>query len=103
MDGLSIGRIVHFVPQARALSAQHLHGDGVEPCQAAMVVQVWPKEFGDAPGVNLIVFRDGSNDNYHDGLGGEHTTWQTSVGEGSADGAPFTFHEPRVCTRQKAV
>lgn len=41
----SIGRIVHY----------HSQQDG--PCQAAAVVKVWSPET-----VNLVVFRDGSND-----------------------------------------
>ena len=96
MDGLIIGRIVHYRPR--------LFDGGPttpQPCQAAIVVQVWPNEFQiapdspeRAPGVNLVVLRDGSNDNYHDGKGDMLTSWETSIGEGQGANQ---FHDPRAC------
>lgn len=79
------GRIVHF--KARPDSA----------CQAAIVVRAW----GSTPdsAVNLQVFRDGSNDLRHDGIGGDLTTWVTSAGfapSGSAEdqGTGRRWHWP---------
>jgi len=50
MDGLTEGRIVHYVLN----NGEH---------RPAIVVRVWPDEFGPGvPGVNLCVFLDGTND-----------------------------------------
>ena len=72
MEGLTEGRIVHYVlPEGRS-KGQH---------RPAMVVRVW---WGTA--VNLQVFVDGSNDGYASGM-----TWRTSV-HYDPDGAPDTWH-----------
>lgn len=86
MENLTVGRIVHYRPPAR--NASIIAG----ACQSPIVVQVWPREFGDEPGINMVVFRDGSNDNYHDGKGDALTSWATSKTEGQ--GAD-QFHDPR--------
>lgn len=76
MDGLTEGRIVHYVMP----SGDH---------RPAIVVQVCPKEWGYPPGaVQLQVFTDGSND------GLEYTSgifWATSV-QYSETPAPQTWH-----------
>lgn len=82
MDGLTAGRIVH-IRDGHAASPK---------CQPAIVVQVWD----DGHGINAVVFRDGSNDDRHDGGNGELTRWATSIPETSEYGA--TFHDPRGCS-----
>jgi hypothetical protein len=57
----------------------HVSTPGVSHCQPAIVVQAW----GDGTGaLNLLVFRDGSNDAAY--MGGEDSSalvaWATSVG-----------------------
>ncbi len=60
MEGLSVGRIVHFKSPR-----------GVETtCRAAMIVRVW----GDNGTVNLTLFPDWSNDNEPSGI-----VWKTSI------------------------
>ena len=81
MEGLTVGRIVH-------IRDEHV---GSPKCQPAMVVTVWD----DGHGINAVVFRDGGNDNMHDGGGSELTRWATSVPEQSSYGP--TFHDPRTC------
>lgn len=61
-SGVTVGRIVHF----RETPA--------DACQAAIVVQPWTGET-----VNLVLFRDGSNDTQQQGLGAELTSWRTSI------------------------
>lgn len=58
----SVGRIVHFRASAEA------------DCQAAIVVRIWSAKL-----VNLVVFRDGSNDDRNDHGSGELTSWRTSI------------------------
>lgn len=58
----TVGRIVHF---------RESPGDA---CQAAIIVQPWSGET-----VNLVLFRDGSNDVQQQGLGAELTSWRTSI------------------------
>lgn len=58
----TIGRIVHYRETPD------------EPCQAAIVVQPWA---GDT--VNLVLFRDGSNDVQQQGMGAELVAWKTSI------------------------
>jgi hypothetical protein len=93
MEGLTEGRIVHYVMP-----------DGVEH-RPAIVVKVWRKENGEPPNnglSNLQVFTDGTNDYYHikgsDGM--EYMNredvkvgivWKTSV-EYSEEPKPNTWH-----------
>ncbi len=78
MEGLTEGRIVHFVLVDR-------HGEQVH--RPAIVVRVWNKENGS---VNLQVFTDGSNDGevYKSGI-----WWGTSVSH-SEEPEPYTWHWP---------
>lgn len=80
--GVTEGRIVHV---------GHRAGDttDVGHCQPAMVV----RRFGDTGTVNLLVFRDGSND-AADGQGSAPTHWLTSIQhESSGVGSP-NWHWP---------
>lgn len=61
----SVGRIVHY-RETRS-----------DACQAALVVQTW--DFDPNGPLNLVVFRDGSNDVQQQGLSGELIVWKTSV------------------------
>ncbi len=70
MQDATIGRIVHYTLAEHDVPANYKHAVGrVRP---AIVVQVWPNEFGDRPGYNLQVFTDSGND----GLPPVH--WATS-------------------------
>lgn len=65
MDGLTAGRIVHFViPDDTRNAGEH---------RPAIIVKVWDQTSGNA---NLHVFYDGSNDDAVDGQG---DAWITSV------------------------
>lgn len=65
MDGLTPGRIVHFVISDNTRNAgEH---------RPAIIVKVWDQTSGN---VNLHVFLDGSNDDAVDGQG---DAWITSV------------------------
>lgn len=75
MEGLTEGRIVHFVLE---------NGQHVGEHRPAMVVKVWNKESGY---INLLVFCDGTNDY----LNGKDTRWVTSV-EYSEEPKPRTWH-----------
>lgn len=79
MDGLTEGRIVHYV----------LPGDYAKPGEhrPAIIVKVWNKETGS---VNLQVFMDGTNDNLYDG---RLAIWTTSVVY-SEEPKPGTWHWP---------
>jgi hypothetical protein len=68
----SIGRIVHVK-----------FGD---KCQAAIIVKVWSPT-----SLNLVVFRDGSNDGGDGGTGSELTRWATSY---TLDAATNGWHWP---------
>lgn len=57
---VTVGRIVHV-----------RHGDR---CQAAIIVRVWGSTT-----LNLVVFRDGSNDSGDGGVGSELSRWLTSA------------------------
>lgn len=75
MEGLTEGRIVHYVPRANdqmVTGGEH---------RAAMIVRVWDKARGY---VNLQVFCDGQND-------GTSMAWVTSILH-DPDGAPGTWH-----------
>ena len=86
MDGLTEGRIVHYVLDEGRSKGEH---------RPAIVVKVWrPGEANYPPekGVcNLQVFTDFGNDfpKDHDGYGGQ--VWATSV-EFSEDKEPGTWH-----------
>lgn len=75
MDGLTEGRIVHYVIQTGPSHGQH---------RPAIVVKVWNKESGV---VNLIVFADWSNDGVADSA-----YWATSVRYDEETKAPGTWH-----------
>lgn len=84
MEGLTEGRIVHYVmPDGRSAAE----------CRPGLVVKVWRDGNGSPPGngvCNLQVFTDGMNDGpaYITGI-----AWKTSVVY-SAEGAPGTWHWP---------
>lgn len=84
MDGLTEGRVVHYVlPDGRSKGES----------RPGFVVKVWRGADGAAPanGVcNLQVFTDGLNDGdgYREGI-----AWKTSV-LFDADGKPGTWHWP---------
>lgn len=70
----------------------HVHTPGVDHCQSAQVVRAW----GDGTGpLNLIVFRDGTNDAAY---GGEDraalTSWATSIPFSDERGDNRTWHWP---------
>jgi hypothetical protein len=76
MEGLTEGRIVHYVLADGPNAGQH---------RAAMVVRIWDQRQGY---VNLQVFSDGSND------GGQYANapvWVTSV-QYSEEAKPRTWH-----------
>jgi len=82
MEGLTEGRIVHFVLLDGPHAGEH---------RPAIVVKVWRKGDGSPPDngySNLVVFMDGTNDGPHFG-GCIH--WATSV-EYSAEPLPRTWH-----------
>ena len=62
MEGLTEGRMVHYVLDDGPSKGQH---------RPAVVVKVWSKDLGS---VNLQVFTDGSNDGVPGGI-----MWVTSV------------------------
>lgn len=74
MDGLTEGRIVHFVMP---------NGDH----RPAIIVRVWNKATGY---VNLQVFTDGSND-FPFVTDGQSVQWETSI-EFSEEPKPRTWH-----------
>lgn len=84
MDGLTEGRIVHFVMP----NGEH---------RPAMVVKVWSKEVGRC---NLQVFTDGNNDAQVVVASNFAATsqvksglwWQTSIAFDDQDKAPGTWH-----------
>lgn len=73
----SLGRIVHYRKREGG------------PCQAAVIVKVWSDTT-----VNLVVFRDGSNDSSADGHGGELVSWATSATLESESQHAHTWHAP---------
>lgn len=79
MEGLTEGRIVHYVVSERDLASRAAG----EHCPA-MVVRVFDKTNGLA---NLLVFLDGSNS----GVVNAHTMWVTSR-HYSESPAPSTWH-----------
>jgi hypothetical protein len=82
MEGLTEGRIVHFVLPDGPHAGDH---------RPAIVVRVWRQGDGTPPAngySNLLVFMDGTNDGPNFGGG---INWQTSV-TFSADPQPRTWH-----------
>ena len=70
----------------------HVHTPGVSQCQAAIVVKAW----GDGRGaLNLVVFRDGSNDAAYVGEAQRDlTSWATSVPYADERTTVRTWHWP---------
>lgn len=82
MEGLTEGRIVHFVLQDGPHAGEH---------RPAIVVKVWRQGDGTPPAngySNLVVFIDGTNDNPASAM---CFHWATSV-EYSAEPKPRTWH-----------
>ena len=80
MEGLTAGRIVHYVMDQGRSKGEH---------RPAIVVRVWPDYF-DADSVPLIqlqVFTDQTNDDCQTG-----TIWRTSVHFDGDAKAPGTWH-----------
>ena len=80
MEGLTEGRIVHFVLREKTWEGY--------PHRAAVVAKVWRDQDGKPPAngcVNLRVFLDGTNDRPNE------SDWATSV-LFDPDGAPGTWH-----------
>lgn len=94
MQGVSVGRDVHYVLAANDVAADHQHCVGRSV--AAKIVKVWHRENGC---VNLTVFPDWSNDGcfkYRDGDGRPSPSgmfWATSRGY-SEGKEPGTWHFP---------
>lgn len=82
MEGLTEGRIVHYVPN-------DYEGFRYQEHRPAIVVKLWEKGGGILGCVQLQVFIDGSNDLV--GLAGTPAVWRTSVLY-NADGKPGTWH-----------
>jgi hypothetical protein len=82
MDGLTEGRMIHYVlPEDELCRSAGEH-------RPAIVVKVWNKESGV---INIQVFTDASND-YHEGHAGFHGLfWATSV-QYDESGASGTWH-----------
>ncbi|MCI0441325.1 MAG: hypothetical protein L0177_19665 [Chloroflexi bacterium] len=78
MEGLAIGRIVHYVLAEGPSDGQ---------CRPAIIVRVWNQETGMS---NLDVFLDASNDG-----GGSLLMWATSISY--AKGGLNSWHWPQEC------
>ncbi len=93
MEGLTEGRIVHYIPLADG-------GDGAELASdrhcAAMVVRVFEPGGGPDGEANLLVFLDGSNDGFGD-TPNSPTRWVTSR-KFSETNEPGTWHWPERTT-----
>lgn len=72
----TIGRIVHFKESA------------VDPCQAAIVVAAKDDV------VNVVLFRDGSNDTQQGWGGGEPVQWRTAVPSSDNEREGTAWHWP---------
>jgi hypothetical protein len=80
MDGLTEGRIVHYVlPEGHRNAGQH---------RPAMVTRLWEPGGGEMGCAQLNVFEDGSNDNAEGAL----NVWRTSVLNDEATKAGGTWH-----------
>jgi len=73
------GRIVNFVA-----------ADG--KIQPAIIVNAWERKPDNY--LNLIVFRDGSNDDQHDKKGDALTAWETSVSFDESGKTGRSWHWP---------
>lgn len=71
MEGLTPGRIVHYV-----LTSEHRHAGEHRP---AMVVKVWGSPPSEPYPIQLCVFLDGSNDSLIGESNAPLTAWKTSV------------------------
>jgi hypothetical protein len=103
LQGLSEGRIVHYVLAEHDLSARHKYSVGRH--RPAIVVNSWPDLGRDDGYSNLLVFLDGSNDEedveYSEILGCNHPPvyssqfllWATSRSM-SENKEPGTWHWP---------
>lgn len=76
MDGLTAGRIVHFVLDSGRGKGEH---------RPAMVVRTWQQYSPDM--VNLQVFTDQTNDGEQTG-----TLWRTSIHFDEDEKKPGTWH-----------
>lgn len=77
MDGLTEGRIVHYVLDSGPYKGLH---------RPAIVVRVWDKATGM---VQLQVFVDGTNDGF---APGENVVWKTSVHHDPTGEQPYSWH-----------
>lgn len=85
MDGLTVGRIVHYVLPTGRSAGEH---------RPAMVVRTWGTPTADyTPAVQLQVFTDSTNDFEHNQSGANGLLWATSVSY-SAESHPGTWHWP---------
>ncbi|MCL4553681.1 MAG: hypothetical protein M1565_00845 [Actinobacteria bacterium] len=86
MEGLTEGRIVHYVLE---------DGPNAGHDRAAMIVKVWNRETGCC---NLLVFLDGTNDGhkieYQAGGTIAPLLWKTSRLYSAEEGARGTWHWP---------
>lgn len=88
----SIGRIVHYVLAA----SDEVLPQAVGEHRPAVIVRVWPGEFGDAEcpdGINAQVFLDGTNDVETNDGSIAVAMWTTSVPY-SSEPKPGTWHWP---------
>lgn len=69
----------------------HVHTPGVDHCQPAIVVRAWGEGTGS---LNLVVFRDGSNDPTENGDPFALISWATSIGYSDERGDNRTWHWP---------
>jgi hypothetical protein len=89
INGLTKGRIVHYVPcRGTVLGGKHL---------AAVVVKVWNRQEEHAC-VNLVVFKDGSNDTVPGVEPMQLSFWATSVLLSADQTKEHTFHFPQDCS-----
>ncbi len=77
MEGLTEGRIVHYVLDTGPSEGQH---------RPAIVVRVWEKATGY---IQLQVFVDGTNDGF---APGENVVWRTSVQPDPTGEKPYSWH-----------
>lgn len=85
MEGLAIGRIVHFVLPSGRSAGQH---------RPAIVVRLWGTPTADyTPAVQLQVLTDGTNDFDRETPGADGLLWATSVPY-SEEPKPYTWHWP---------
>lgn len=88
MEGLTAGRIVHYVMRGRSNLALEDHITGEH--RPAIVVRVWNPD-DNIGTVQLHVFPDGLNDGFAASNGGA-TFWATSVIFDEEEKKPGTWH-----------